>query len=117
MTLLRDARAAGLDVGVVGEELVIRGPKRLESLARSVLAEKHRVLEALADEAREVAWRIAAMRPQVTQSGAMPLLLARRGDHLPPRTCCSCGDPLGACDRYRCALCTAAVFAVLDEVR
>jgi hypothetical protein len=117
MTLLREARAAGLDVTLVGEQLVIRGPKRLDLLARSVLAEKHTVVQALADEAREVAWRIAAMRPQVTQAGAMPLLLARRDVRFPPRTCCSCGDPLGVSVRYRCGPCTAAVLAVLAEIR
>jgi|SRR5258707_8328138 hypothetical protein len=48
MTLLGEARAAGLDVQARGNRLVIRGPRRAESIARRLLAQKTLVLEALA---------------------------------------------------------------------
>jgi hypothetical protein len=117
LTLLRDARTAGLAVTTDGDRLIIRGPRALESLARSVLAAKPAVLAALATETDEVAWRIAAMRPQVPASGPVPLLLARSGIHFPLVSCCSCGDPLPAPHRYRCDPCTAAVIAVLEAAR
>ena len=110
--LLRKAREAGLRVSARDGRLVVEGPRRLEPLARSVLAEKPRILRALEQETDAVAWRLEAMRPQVPQAGAIPLLLARPGMSFPPGTCCSCGDPRPA-DRYRCPACETAAVAVL----
>jgi hypothetical protein len=47
LTLLEEARAAGLVVTVVGEQLQIVGPRRAESVARRLLAHKTEVLQAL----------------------------------------------------------------------
>ncbi len=112
--LLRQARLAGLRVIGEGDRLVVHGPRRLEGVALTLLAEKGTVLEALAEE-REVAWRIGAMRPRVTAKGAIPLLLARP-QAMRVGTCCSCGDPLGPDDRYRCHRCVEAAVAVLETV-
>jgi hypothetical protein len=118
MTLLHDARRAGLRVRRDGSQLVVEGPRSLESLARSLLAEKADVLAALAAEVEGVAWRIEAMRPQVPASGAIPLLLARPGIRFPIGTCGSCGDPVADdAHRYRCDPCTTAVIAVLEPLR
>ena len=66
----------------------------------------------------EVAWRIEAMRPQVPNSGAIPVLLAQPDARTAPRgTCVSCGDPLAGDRRIRCAPCVAAVERLLNEVR
>lgn len=116
LTLLRQARLAGLRVGADGDRLVVEGPRRLEPIARTLLAEKPGILRALADE-QEIAWRIDAMRPQVTTQGAIPLLLARPGIRFPLGTCCSCGDPLTPDDRYRCRPCAAAVVHALTAVQ
>lgn len=113
--LLRQAREAGLRVGADGDRLVVEGPRRLEPIARTLLAEKPRILRALADE-QAIAWRIEAMRPQVTVRGAIPLLLARPGAPRELGHCCSCGDRLRSDDRYRCASCAAASVAVLEDV-
>jgi hypothetical protein len=113
LTLLRDARRAGLIVSAQGEQLVIRGPRSLEALAQSLLAAKPAVLLALTEE-QEIAWRVEAMRPQVPATGAIPLLLARPGRRFERGTCCSCGDHLAAVDRYRCSPCASAVVAVLE---
>lgn len=115
LTLLREARVAGLRVTVSGDRLVVQGPRRLEPIARQLLAEKRTIVEALTAE-QEVAWRIDAMRPQVTVKGAIPLLLARPLAPWKPGRCCSCGDPLAPADRYRCQHCVAAVVAVLVGV-
>ena len=74
MILLRAARLAGLTVTASADTLVVAGPRRLQPLAQTLLAEKSRVMRALADEQRETAWRSDAMRPQVTTTGAIPLL-------------------------------------------
>jgi hypothetical protein len=113
--LLRQARFAGLLVTANGGPLVVEGPRRLEPIARMVLADKPQVMRALADE-QEIAWRIDAMRPQVPAKGAIPLLLARPGVRFALGSCCSCGDPLGLDDRYRCRPCVMAAVAVLETV-
>jgi len=117
LTLLRQAREAGLRVGTDGDRLLIEGPRRLEAVARALLVEKPQVLRALSQEQDEIAWRVVAMRPQVPATGAIPLLLARPGIRFPLGTCCSCGDPLGPDDRYRCRPCADAAVAVLKEHR
>ena len=115
LMLLRDARRAGLKVTADGDTLVVQGPRRLEPIAQTLLAEKPRILKALAEE-HEVKWRIDAMRPQVPANGAIPFLLARPDVRSPVRTCCSCGDPLGPDERYRCGPCIAAAVAVLETI-
>jgi len=115
LTLLREARRAGLRITAKDDLLVVAGPRRLELMAMTILAEKPSILEALAQE-DEVAWRIDAMRRQVTVAGAVPLLIARPAMGFASGMCCSCGDALGNDDRYRCQLCVAAAVAVLGAV-
>lgn len=115
MILLRQARFAGLHVTADGATLVVEGPRRLEPIAQALLAEKPEVMRALAEE-QEVTWRVDAMRPQVPTRGAIPLLLARFDVVRAAGSCCSCGDPLGPDERYRCRTCVAAAVAVLRAV-
>jgi hypothetical protein len=49
LTLLEEARAAGLSVLADGDRLCIRGPRRAEPVARRLIAHKALVLQALAD--------------------------------------------------------------------
>jgi hypothetical protein len=116
VTLLRQARAAGLSVRADGDRLAVEGPRRLEPVARALLDAKPGILAALEREAREIAWRIEAMRRQLPERGAIPLLLARNVTGRPPGSCCSCGDPLAPGDRFRCQPCTAAIIAVLEAI-
>lgn len=48
LTLLEQARSAGLTVTVQGDKLVIRGPRRAGPLAEQLLARKGEVIDALA---------------------------------------------------------------------
>src|SRR5262249_6425799 len=48
MTLLEQARLAGLTVIVQGDKLLIRGPRRAGPLAEQLLAHKGEVIDALA---------------------------------------------------------------------
>src|SRR5262245_58417074 len=47
LTLLEQARSAGLTVSVRGDKLVIRGPRRAGPLAEQLLAHKGEVIDAL----------------------------------------------------------------------
>ena len=47
MTLLQEARAAGLTVAMEGDQLRIRGPKCADCIARKLIANKQEVLSAL----------------------------------------------------------------------
>jgi hypothetical protein len=118
LTMLREARAAGLEIKVDAGRLVVRGPRSAAPLAEQLLAMKQEVIALLGRQDDEVAWRVEAMRPQVPRSGAIPVLLARPGARTAPSgTCVSCGDPLAPGRRIRCAPCVAAVERVLNELR
>ena len=76
--LLAAAREAGLEVRVRGRRTRGRGPRTQDALARTVAWPKSRwSSRCWLQEDAEVAWRIAAMRPQVPQRGAIPVLVAR----------------------------------------
>jgi hypothetical protein len=114
--VLTEARAAGLQVLATDERLVVRGPRVQEALARQLLEAKPAVLALLAAEEAEVAWRIAAMRPQVPRCGPIPFLVAREVE-VDPGRCLSCGDALRSDQRVRCGYCVRAAQAVLGWMR
>ena len=116
LTMLRAARRAGLAVAEDDGRLVVRGPRRLEPVARELLAHKAGVLDALAAERTALDPRMAAMLAQIPPAGAIPLLLARPSSHAGPRACCSCGEPLAEAERYRCRPCVDAAVRVLERL-
>ena len=116
LTLLREARQAGLVVVEDGGRLVVRGPRRLESEAQHLLAHKVQVLRALATEHAEIEWRVSAMRLMAPEQGPIPLLLARPDAVRGSGRCCSCGDPLDPDDRHRCQPCVEAAIRVLETL-
>ena len=62
-----------------------------------------------------VGWRVAVIAEQMPARAPIPLLIARPGVRFSLAGCCSCGDPLGPDQRYRCAPCVAAVVTVLGR--
>ncbi len=116
VSLLAEARAAGLGVRLVDGRLIVRGPRSREALAERLLARKGEVLAALAVEDAAVSWRAAAMRPQVPGRGPIPFLVAQEVAPS-PRRCGSCGDPLPKGRWLRCGPCVQAAWLVLHEVR
>lgn len=50
MSLLREARAAGLLVMVHGDQLVVRGPRRAEAVAQRLLDHKAEIVAALVND-------------------------------------------------------------------
>jgi hypothetical protein len=116
LTVLAEARAVGLEVRAEPGRLVVRGPRAQETVAQRLLERKSEVSALLAAEDVEVAWRIEAMRPQVPQRGAIPVLVAR--DVRPtPGSCVSCGELLHEDVAFRCSLCARATWVVLHELR
>jgi hypothetical protein len=111
-----EARAAGLEVWAEADRLVVRGSPVLERLARQLLNQKPAVLVFLAQQDAEVAWRVAAMRPQATARGPIPILKARRTPW-EAGCCISCGEPVPENSMYRCSPCAQAAWLVLSEVR
>ena len=79
--LLAAAREAGLEVRVVADELVIRGPGRRTHSPDASWPKNRSSLPCWSVEDAEVAWRMAAMRPQVPHRGAIPVLVARAVGH------------------------------------
>ena len=93
-----------------------RPREALSEAERAILARHRDAILALLDS-DPTGWRAAVMATQVPRAGVIPLLLARPGVRFPLGACCSCGDPLGPDDRYRCGPCIEAAVAVLEAVR
>src|SRR5215213_2366280 len=116
LTLLTKAREIGFEVRADPGRLVVRGPRSFEAVAHRLLEWKADVLALLAAEDEHVAWRVEAMRSQVPQRGAIPLLVAREVEV--DRGCCvSCGEPLREGLEFRCVLCSRATWVILHEIR
>ena len=116
VTVLTEARAAGLEVRAEPGCLVVRGPRSLETVAHRLLERKGEVLALLAAEVDDVAWRVASMRPQGPPRGAIPVLVARR-EILQPGCCVSCGEHLPEGRKLRCSPCARAAWVVVHEIR
>lgn len=114
--VLREARAAGLLIHVEADRLIVRGPKRYESLAQRLFAHKPDVVALLSREETDVAWRVATMRSQLPARGAIPFLVAR-ASAMVAGTCVSCGNPLPPDGRYRCSPCAEAARRVVYAIR
>jgi len=116
--VLAELARRGVEVAVDGDRLRFRPQGAVTPDLRAALAEHKADLIRLLGDDEEVAWRVEAMRPQVPRTGAIPVLLARPEAKYAPRgTCVSCGGPLAAGRRSRCAPCVRAVERALNEVR
>jgi hypothetical protein len=67
----------------------------------------------------DIGWRVKVMRAQIPTSGPIPFLVALPEEEtlFLPGHCGSCGDPLAAGRRLRCAFCQEAAWLALNEVR
>ncbi|MFI5020863.1 MAG: hypothetical protein ACHQRJ_04305 [Alphaproteobacteria bacterium] len=134
LTLLRQARAAGLAVRVKGETLVIHGPRRAERVARLLIDRKPEVMAALAKGAaiepwRAVDWlahfaRCAERWGRLEHSEAQAARLAWSelqcrwhrlyGGRVPAQLCAGCGKPIGGAGALSLPDGTRVHFANLD---
>jgi hypothetical protein len=106
LTLLREARAAGLSVARDGDELVIRGPRRAEPVARLLLSRKVEVIRALANATgwparhREAFTHWRALHPESEAARLAWGELQDRwhmqyGERVPHWRCAGCREPIG----------------------
>lgn len=109
LTLLDQARVAGLHVRAEGERLIVRGPRAAEAVAQQLLARKPELLTELAREQAEVRWRVEVMLGQITPGEPIGRLVAR------PGLCMSCAEPLTATQQHICGLCVRAKEQALNE--
>ncbi len=70
LSVLSRARLAGLRVEMNGDGLVVRGPRRLDALAREVLAHKAEVIERLAAQVEPAKREAVAKVTSVDQGGS-----------------------------------------------
>jgi hypothetical protein len=119
LSLLAEARAAGLNVRAEGDTLIVRGPRSAEAIVAQLRDHKPEVLALLEAADPEVAWRVAALRPQISARGPIRWLAARTDTPATdaPRCCGSCGDPLPVGRRFRCVPCVRAIEIVLNAVQ
>jgi hypothetical protein len=120
MTLVRQARAAGLALRVEGDMVVVQVLRSAEPLVEVLRQHKCDLLAPLACEEEEVAWRVQALRGRPPAHGPIivPMVwqrLMRSGTST--RTCSLCDDLLPPDHQLRCGPCARAVEAVLNEVR
>jgi hypothetical protein len=109
LTLLRDARAAGLSLARDGDKLVIRGPRRAEAVAQRLLSRKVELIEALADATewparhREALTHWRALQPEHEAGRLAWGELQDRwhklhGERVAPNLCAGCRRPIGDCE-------------------
>ncbi len=132
LTLLRQARAAGLAVRADGERLTVRGPRSWAGLAEALLAQKAEIVALLTEEEApvppppaptsrysaddpEVAWRVQAMCERLKTAGVGLLFLTVREVLRRHPGCMSCGLALGLEERVRCGYCARAARIVTDK--
>ena len=109
--VLLGAVSRGADLSLSSDQV------RLRPLQTLTTADRETLHAARADQpriARELLWRVTAMRGQIPpRPQPLPLLVARL-DLSAPGVCVSCGDPLPAGHDARCALCALAVGVALS---
>lgn len=111
--ILSELRGRGISITLRGSMLHLAPRDAVTAeIKEQVLAAKPVLL---AHFEAEVRWRAEAMDTQARQAaplGFWPVLVARPGP-TPDGGCASCGEPLQAGERFRCALCLQAVGQVL----
>ena len=113
--LLVQLRSRGVLIEAAGDRLKVDAPKgAVTPELREALAEhKLEVLAFVTIAEDEIAWRVAAMLPQVPSEGPIPFLVAKQGCKSEAGRCLSCGSSLREGDAYRCAICSRAVKEAL----
>lgn len=90
MTLLAEARAAGLHVSAEGDRLIVRGPWRLSDMAQRVLERKPAILDALRGP---VDPRLLETTCGIRHGAASAAWRSKIGGHW---TCAVCHPPVSA---------------------
>ena len=126
-TALIQARAAGIQIGLDGEDLVLEAaapPPRgvLDLLKRhkaNLLALLRRRANWTAEDWQvDFDWRVAAMHHQIPPwPQPIPFLVARPDVPCSTGGCVSCGDPRPPGHDARCGLCALAAWVALGDAQ
>lgn len=113
--LLTELKGRGVMLEAKGDRLVIDAPKgTVTPELREVLAErKAELLTLLKVNDAEIAWRVAAILPQIPATGLIPFLVARNEFKWKRGLCHSCGDSLSVNENYVCGPCSRAIHQAL----
>ena len=110
--VLLGAVSRGADLSLSSDQV------RLRPLQTLTTADRETLHAARADQpriARELLWRVTAMRRQIPpRPQPIPFLVARRDVPLSTGACASCGDSLPPSNDARCPLCALAVGVALS---
>ena len=114
--LLDELQARGVMLGVKDNRLVIDAPKGIVTpeLLAQLSEDKAELLHLLTQDTSDIDWRVAAILPQIPDSGPIPFLVVRKSAVPGPRDCHSCGEPLSSNDGYVCGPCSRAVHKALE---
>jgi hypothetical protein len=114
--LIEELRSRGVLLEAAGDRIRVDAPKgALTPELRLVLTDrKLEIIALLKSGDTEIAWRTAAMLPQIPEKGPLPFLLAREAVEPQAGCCLSCGDPLNQDDAYRCAPCSRAANLAIE---
>lgn len=114
--LIEELRSRGVTLEAAGDRIRVDAPKgALTPELRLVLTDrKVEIIALLKSGEAEIAWRTAAMLPQIPDKGSLPFLVAREAVEPQAGCCLSCGDPLNQDDAYRCAACGRAANLAIE---
>jgi hypothetical protein len=114
--LIEELRSRGVVVEASGDRLRVDAPKGVvtEELREALAEHKTEVMALITITEEEIAWRVAAMLPQIPDSGPFPFLVARKDFDCVPNSCHSCGDPLNDNPGYICGPCSRAKHRALE---
>ena len=113
--VLLGAASRGAAIALSSDQLLLDPPRILTTADRGTLrvarADQPRI-------ARELLWRVAAMRHQIPpRPQPIPFLVARPDVPYPAGGCVSCGDPRPLGHDARCGLCALAAWITLGDAQ
>ena len=110
--VLLGAVSRGADLSLSSDQARLRPLRILTTADRETL---HAARSEQPRIARELLWRVAAMRRQIPpRPQPLPFLVARRDVPLSTGGCASCGDSLPRGHGARCATCALAAWVALS---
>ena len=113
--VLLGAVSRGADLSLSSDQARLRPLRILTTADRETL---HAARSEQPRIARELLWRVAAMRRQIPpRPQPLPFLVARRDVPSSTGGCASCGDSLPPSHDARCPLCALAAWVALGDAQ
>lgn len=114
--LIEELRSRGVLIEDAGDRIRVDAPRgTLTPQLCLVLADrKPEILALLRTGDAEIAWRTAAMLPQIPNTGPLPFLIACEAVEPQAGYCLSCGNLLNQGNANRCAACRRAANLAIE---